>query len=215
MSEELIKEIERRVKQLMEGNSFSGHDYLHVQRVYNLAMHIGKIEGADELILRPAVLMHDLGRIDEARNPEIRHAEASIIYAKDILNEIDFPEQYKEPILHIIKYHSWKNTSEAKTIEHKVMQDSDKIDALGIIGIMRVYDFGGAKGRLDYHPVDPFLRTDRELDDTKYTLDHFYEKLFKLGMIMHTETGKKIAELRLTKMQNFLMDLEKELSGEA
>ena len=184
MSEKLIGEIERRVKQLMEGNSFSGHDYLHVQRVYNLANYIGKIEGANELILRPAVLMHDLGRIDEAKNPAIKHATASIVYANDILNEIDFPKQYKEAVLHIIKFHSWKNTAEAQTIEHKVMQDSDKLDALGIIGIIRAFDVGGANGRLDYNPEDPFFRTNRKLDDRQYTLDHFYEKLFKLGMII-------------------------------
>jgi uncharacterized protein len=211
---EAIDDIKKRVIDFMTNDFFPGHDYQHVMRVYNIARRIGKEEGANMLILEPAVLMHDLGRVDTAKDPSIKHAEASLTYAEKILADTDYYPELHGRILHIIKYHSWKNSDKAKTLEHKIMQDSDKLDALGAIGIMRCLTFSGARGRTDYNPDNMFGSDETLLDDKKYSIDHFYSKLFKLKDLLHTPTARKIAENRHRFMENYLNRMEQEIKGE-
>jgi uncharacterized protein len=209
-----IDKVIKKSEEFMNKNSYSGHDYLHVSRVYNLAKQIGKEENADLLILEVAAIMHDLGRHDETLDPSKDHAIESAKYAKIILEECDFPKEKIDAVLYCIKTHRFSKGIIPNTKEAKILQDADKIDGLGAVGIMRVFSVGKEKNRLNYNPKDPFGKTRTELDEKKYNMDHFYTKLFKLKGLMHTSAGKRIAEKREDYMKKFIEELGLEISGE-
>jgi uncharacterized protein len=206
--EQKISQIAAESEKIMESSLKAAHDYEHVRRVYALGIKIGKAEKADMAILKPTILMHDLGRIFE--DGRTRHAKLSIPLAKKVLKKVSYPKKLWKPILYAIENHSWK--SEAMTLEAKILQDADKLDALGAIGIAKVFTYGGVRNRIEYCPKDPFFRQKRDVESC--TLDHIYEKILKLKCLMHTQKGRDIAEERERFIIGFLERLEKELNGE-
>ena len=153
-----IEIIRQRSMQFMSEHSFSGHDFEHVSRVYNLAKAIGKEEKADMLVLEAAALMHDLGRLAELKDPKLNHAVESAKIACDILKGIDFPDDKVQDVLHAIRAHRFSKGEIPFTTEAKVLQDADRLDALGAIGIARCFAFTGAVDRMLYDPHDPVCR---------------------------------------------------------
>jgi len=235
MSEETNTKIYKFAKEIIDKNSSPSHDWQHTMRVYALAMRIAddlirQGEDVDIDVLKGSVLLHDIGRRDNFNlkgnlnfgdNFDLReikvfkscekdHALISSEIADAFFKEenINLPADKKSKILNAVKFHSRKNTHRADTIELKILQDADKLDATGAVGVMRCFAKGG---RELYNPDDPFFEKERKLDDKTFCLDHFFRKLLLLPSLMHTEPAKKIAQQRLRFMENFLNNLKEEL----
>lgn len=120
-------------------------------------------------------------------------------------------EKKIEKVADAIRTHSYSKRLVPQTLEGKILQDADRLDAIGAIGLARTFSVGGSENRSLYNPTDAFCETERQLDDTQWTLDHIKKKLMILKNSMHTKTAKKIAEERTEFMELFLNQLRKEI----
>lgn len=203
----LYEEIKRRFADIND----PAHGWEHVNRVYELALHLAEQEEADSFIVGVAALMHDLGRT--APDPTKHHAELSVTLAGELLTEQQVPTETQQAIFHAIEAHSFSHTIQPRTIEAKIVRDADRLDGLGAIGIIRWAITGTIRRTpqtLTYHPDDPFAEC-HQPDDARYMLDHFYTKLLKLSGTMSTTTGRALAQQRTAFMQTYLDELRKEL----
>ena len=188
------------------------HDFSHILRVYKNARIIGQEEGADMQVLLLAALLHDVG---SEKKHTTEHGESDGFGRKAVeafLESIGLGEEAREKVLYAVDVHRFSKGIVPVTLEARILQDADRLDALGAVGIARVFLTGGTLGRELCHPDDPFCRA-REPDDTKWNLDHFYKKLLKLQSGMHTGSGKKLAAARTTVLRRYLQDLEKEIGN--
>jgi uncharacterized protein len=208
----IIEKVEQVVKELLQ-NDASGHDWYHIDRVRKIALKIQHVEGGNRFIIELAALLHDVP--DEKLNDS---EEAGMKKLNDILSMLQLSDTDKEHILTIIKNMSYKggNGGELTTLEGKIVQDADRLDALGAIGIARTFAYGGKKGHLMYDPEVP-IRDKMSIEEYRHgkstSLNHFYEKLFKLKDTMNTETGRRIAEERHAFMEQFVHEFMKEWNG--
>jgi uncharacterized protein len=187
------------------------HDRGHVLRVVANTKEIAANEGARLDIVIPAAWLHDCVIIP--KNSEQRDS-ASMMAARraaTFLRESGFPAEAIAAIEHAIAAHSFSANIEAETLEAKVVQDADRLDAIGAIGIARCFAVGGALGTQFYALDEPFPEA-RRADDKAYVIDHFYVKLLKLIDQMGTDTGRQEAERRTTYMREFLSQLGSELN---
>ena len=196
-------------------NAEGGHDWFHIERVYNNAMHIAKGEPVDELVVALGALLHDIADSkffngDETVAPKM---------ATEFLISQNCDSAVIEHVVQIIKNISFKGGNKAQEFtspELDVVQDADRLDALGAIGIARTFNYGGFKNRKLYDPeVKPQLdmTVDEYKKSTAPTINHFYEKLLLLKDRMNTKTGKKIAEKRHAYMEGFLEQFYLEWEG--
>jgi len=208
----ILAKIESEAKRYMNEHCFSGHDFSHVLRVQKLCRVIGKEENADMLILLASALLHDLGRDEERKNPGIDHAEKSAEVAKEILHKIEFPCEKIPAVLYAIRVHRFSKGVTPTTLEARILQDADRIDISGAIGIATTFAYSGVYNRELYDINDPFAEK-RSLNDRNYSVDHFYAKLLNLPKTMHTKIGKQIAEKRTEFTKLFLKELKEEISS--
>ncbi len=201
---------ESRVKKVCDEHPDPSHDWLHVQRVVHNARLLSKSEKADLAIVIPAAYLHDIVYISKTDSRRSQASRLSAIEARKYLNEIHYPENYLEGICQAIEAHSFSAAIEAPSLEAKVVQDADRLDALGAIGIARCLAFSGLALRPLYSATDPFA-VQRELNDSQNTLDHFFVKLLKLPEKMQTSSGKEEAKLRLHIMNSYIEALKREL----
>jgi uncharacterized protein len=184
-----------------------GHDWFHTERVWKTARHIREKEAAgDELIIELAALLHD---ISDAKFNGGDDEKGSLV-ARDFLQKQKVNQEKVEHIRDIIKHVSYKggfSQDQISTIEFQIVQDADRLDAIGAIGIARAFNYGGFKNRPLHNPAMAL----QEYQDSKAyhksdapTINHFYEKLLKLKDLMNTETGKKMAQERHNYMLQFL-----------
>lgn len=206
----MLERIERKVKTLIDSRD-PAHDLQHIMRVYHNAELIGKQEGADMEILLAAALLHDLIVYPKGSSKRSKSSDDSADMAEKILKGFKYPKDKIDRISYCIRTHSYSKGLVPQTLEGKILQDADRLDALGAVGIARTFSVGGTEGRLFYNPKDPFCRSNRKADDMQWTLDHFQKKLLKLQTTMHTSTGRKIARERTKFMKHFLKQLEKEI----
>lgn len=196
-------------------NAEGGHDWFHIERVYNNAMHIAKGEPVDELVVALGALLHDIADSkffngDETVAPKM---------ATEFLISQNCDSAVIEHVVQIIKNISFKGGNKAQEFtspELDVVQDADRLDAIGAIGIARTFNYGGFKNRKLYDPeVIPQLdmTVDEYKKSTAPTINHFYEKLLLLKDRMNTKTGKKIAEKRHAYMEGFLEQFYREWEG--
>jgi len=188
----------------------SGHDINHIKRVVKSATQFAHEEGADMAVVLPAAWLHDCVQV--AKNSPMR-SQASQLAAKQavaLLTAWDYPERYLSEISHAIAAHSYSAQIPCETLAAKVVQDADRMDALGAIGIARTFLVGATFGNpLTFHE-DPFCYH-REPDDQAAIVDHFYTKLLKLKDSFQTNAAKKEAQKRHDFMQAYLAQLESEL----
>ena len=200
--------LKKEVRYLMTNDS--AHDFDHVMRVYKNAQTICKKEKANEKLVLSSVLLHDIVSYPKSdkrsKLSSVRSAEKS----KKILQKFDFTKQEIHIIFDAIRDHSFSQNKIPKTIEGKILQDADRLDALGAIGIARVFAVGGSEKRPFYNTEDPFCKQ-RIPDDKIWTLDHFYRKLLKLESLMNTKSGKIEAKKRTKILKNFLNQLKNEI----
>ena len=202
-----------RTLQLLLHNQSPAHDFEHIIRVYKNAEMISKQEESVDLdIVLAAALLHDLVVYPKGSSKTINSAADSAEIAKKILLEYkDYPREKIEKVADAIITHSYSKRLVPETLEGKILQDADRLDAIGAIGIARTFSVGGSENRSLYNPTDPFCESERQLDDTQWTLDHIIKKLIILKNSMHTKTAKKIAEERTEFMELFLNQLRKEI----
>ncbi|MFL6326799.1 MAG: HD domain-containing protein [Nitrososphaeraceae archaeon] len=202
-----------RTVQLLLHNQSPAHDFQHISRVYKNAELISKQEESVDLdIVLAAALLHDLVVYPKGSSKTINSADDSAEIAKKILLEYkNYPREKIEKVADAIRTHSYSKRLVPQTLEGKILQDADRLDAIGAIGIARTFSVGGSENRSLYNPTDAFCETERQLDDTQWTLDHIKKKLMILKNSMHTKTAKKIAEERTEFMQLFLNQLRKEI----
>lgn len=212
--ENLIKNTIQFVKETLE-NAEGGHDWFHIERVYNNSCLIAESEKCDLLVVKLSALLHDIAdskfhRGDETVGPVI---------AKNFLEKEQASKQVVEHVLKIIENISFKGGNEQQSFHSKeleIVQDADRLDAIGAIGIARTFNYGGFKNRKLYDPeIKPNLNLTKEeyKNSTAPTINHFYEKLLLLKNKMNTETGKKLAQKRHDFMETYLEQFFKEWEG--
>lgn len=212
MDEKFLEKTLLFIKDIFK-NDGSGHDFYHSLRVYNIATSICKEENADLEIVQLASLLHD---IDDYKLFGGKIGSCS--RAKEFLEANNISTKKINAICEIISSISFKgkDTQIPKTIEGKIVQDADRLDAIGAIGIARVFAYGGSINRAIYIPEEKPLE---DMNEEEYynhkgtSINHFYEKLLKLRGLMNTETAKKLAESRNKYMQDFLNEFFLEWEG--
>lgn len=188
------------------------HDILHVERVVANARTLAAAEGADMRVVIPAAWLHDCVILpkDSPQRPQASRLAAAV--AADFLRDVGFPQAAIPAIRHAIEAHSFSAGIPAVTLEAKIVQDADRLDAIGAIGIARCLLLGGVMKKPLYDREQPFPET-RSPDDEKNVLDHFFVKLLKIESMMQTPAGRREAGRRATIMRVYLRELERELTG--
>ncbi|NWJ28506.1 HD domain-containing protein [Marine Group I thaumarchaeote] len=204
----VLDSIKNEVKKRMENDS--AHDFEHTMRVYKNAQKICKKEKANEKLVLSAALLHDIvSYLKSAKHSKMSSIE-SAKKSKKILEKFDFSKEEITIISDAISDHSFSQNKIPKTLEGQILQDADRLDALGAIGIARVFATGGSLKRPFYNIDDPFCKR-RIPDDKIWTVDHFFQKLFKLESLMNTKSGKVEAKKRTRILRKFLTQLKQEL----
>ncbi|MHA4844937.1 phosphohydrolase [Flavitalea antarctica] len=198
-------------------HSDSAHDIYHLHRVWRNCQKIssGERRHVDPLILLTSTYFHDLVTLPK-NHPE--RVSASLLSAEKTVNVIhnsfkDFPQDKLDAIYHAIHAHSFSANIETRTIEAEILQDADRLEALGAIGIARLFYTAGKMNGLLYDPVDP-LGTHRSLDDKNFALDHIEVKLLQLPGTMKTATGRLMAASEAEYIRRFRSKLIAEVSGD-
>lgn len=210
----IIEQIKEEAKYFFE-EADGCHDWDHTERVFNLCMHIGKIEGVDLEILGISALLHDIGRPEESRQRgKVCHAEIGSVLAEQILIRYALSLDKIEKIKHCIERHRFRKGLAPESKEAKILFDADKLDSLGAIGLGRAFVFAGAHGaKVHNHPSVDIENTESYTkEDTAYR--EFYHKLKKVKDRLFTEEGKRIAKERHKFMEDFFERIDKEIAGE-
>ena len=210
---DLIRNAQRFARECFAGDS-SGHDWWHTERVWHMACRLADAEGADRQTVEMAALLHDVD--DEKLSPETARDKR---WARTFLEGEGVPEAEIGRIVHIIGQVSYRGSDSVipDSIEGKCVQDADRLDAIGAVGIARTFAFGGSRGRPLWDP-DEAPREDVNAANYRAggcTVNHFYEKLLRLKDMMNTETARRIAEGRHRVMEDFLRTFFAEWRGEA
>lgn len=212
MEEKIVDRVKRCVEEAFRSN-FCGHDYFHTIRVFKMASRIALEEGADLLVVQLAALLHDVD--DRKISPETYKTQAN---ARRILAENGVSDGDIERICKIIGEVSFSanGATAPSSLEGKCVQDADRLDAIGAIGIARAFAFGGSRNR---HMYDPDISPKIDMSGEEYaksestTINHFYEKLFKLTSLMNTPTAIRLAKERDAYMQEFVLRFKDEWEG--
>lgn len=200
---------EAHVRQL-DGDA--AHDLAHIRRVVRWARQLAEAEDADRSIVIPAAWLHDCVSVPKDHPDRSRASTLAAEAASSWLTEQGYPAERIPEVAHAIAAHSFSAGIAPRTLEAKVVQDADRLDALGAIGIARCYATAGVMGSALVHPEDPVPgpHTTRPLDDRQYATDHFVVKLLRLPETMQTEAGRAEAERRSIFLRQFMDELARE-----
>ena len=210
----IIKQVAIVVRQKLEDEG-SGHDWWHIYRVWKMAQHIGREESTDMFVVELTALLHDIADWkfhdgDDMVGPRV---------ARQVLSEHSVPEDVINHVCEIISTMAFKGAGvkgEIRTLEGQVVQDADRLDAIGAIGIARTFAYGGHKGRPMHNPEQkPTMHQTKEeyIKSEGPTINHFYEKLLLLKDCMNTRTAKQLAEGRHRFMEEYLDRFFQEWKG--
>lgn len=199
------------VKEKLKGAE-AGHDWFHIERVWKLSLYLQEKEGGDLQIIQLAALLHDIA------DPKFHNGDETLAskIVREFLTQQQADPQVIDKVIFIIENMSFKNRNDAPKelpLELKIVQDADRLDAIGAIGIARTFNFGGYKNNLMYDPdIQPKLNQTKEeyKKSNGTTINHFYEKLLLLKDLINTQTAAHIAEERHQLMLNFLDEFYKE-----
>ena len=215
MKKEILKQTEIYIRELFQTDS-TGHDWWHVYRVWQVAKTIAAHEaGADMFVVEMAALLHDLGDYKLAQNGEETAAQAIEQY----LEKFSLASTIVDAIITVVDKVSFsKNVGKQEKIslEAQIVRDADRLDALGAIGIARVFAYGGSKNRIMYDPTQKpqeYSSVQKRRMSMSSSINHFYEKLLLLRGMMHTKTAKKMAKKRHVYMQKYLDEFYAEWEG--
>lgn len=188
------------------------HDVSHLLRVWNNVCAIRNEEGGDPEILIAATLLHDCVSVE--KNSPFRSSASRLAAAKatELLTEMGWREERIKAVAHAVEAHSFSAAITPETLEAKILQDADRLDSLGMIGVARTFYVSGRMGSGLYDPQDPHA-SNRDYDDKRFTVDHFHTKLFQLAEGFQTATGAGLAKVRHARMKRFLDELMQEVGA--
>ena len=213
MKTKLIQQLEEQLKSEFSGES-TGHDWFHIDRVRKNALLIGQQEEANLFIVELGALLHDIADHKFVENAD----EVARKRTVELLTSVGLPSDQIAAVWHIVAHCSFKGggANKMESLEGKIVQDADRLDAIGAIGIARTFAFGGKFGNEIYHPkVGPstFKNAEEYREKRTHTINHFYEKLLLLKDKMNTKTGQELAENRHAFMEGFLEQFYAEWEG--
>ena len=213
MEDKIIEDAIEYIKDFFV-DEYSGHDYWHTMRVYRMAVKLAEIENADLFIVKLAALLHDIDDIKISPLTAAGKLNAMVFMAE---HEVD--KDVIDKVCEIIDENSFRGLDSVvpATIEGKCVQDADRLDAIGAIGIARAFTYGGSRRRILYDPEQKPLMDMNAAEYRRHmstTVNHFYEKLFKLKDMMNTDAAKKLAEHREKIMRDYLDEFMLEWEGE-
>ncbi|MGY3716428.1 HD domain-containing protein [Sutcliffiella cohnii] len=205
----MIQHIERFVQQKLSHDT-TGHDWYHIDRVRKMSIHIAKNENVNIEIVEITALLHDI--LDDKLVNNKEEAKREII---DLLESLQYQDDYIQQIIYIIENVGFKggNGMQMDLVEGKIIQDADRLDAIGAIGIARTFMYSGAKGQAMYDPNIPVrdeMSYEQYRNEKSTAINHFYEKLVKLIHTLHTDTAKNIAKERHEFLKLFLSEFHRE-----
>lgn len=211
----IINKTTKYVKQTLKNDS-TGHDWYHIEWVWKMAKYIAQKEkGVDLFVIELAALLHDIADWKFHGGDDTKSSKVSEVWLKKLGVDQKTIDHVRE-ITHHISFKGAKVKNEIKTPEGKIVQDADRLDALGAIGIARTFAMGGKFGRPIYDPnVKPMFHTTFEQykKSGNFSINHFYEKLLLLKDMMNTKTGKKLAEKRHKFLEDYLKEFFLEWDG--
>ncbi len=211
LSEEIFERIREEARKHYKHQH---HDFSHAERVCKLAVRIARElhEPVDLDVLRAAAPLHDVARAYEDEGLVEDHAREGARIAREILRKVGFPEEKIEKVAYCIEVHRFREGAVPETLEAKILQDADRLDMLGAVGIARVF----ARAGWSNTPLhDPGIPPKPHYDGRSATaINHFYEKLLRIKDTIHTEPARRIAEERHSFMVQFLERFLKEWEGE-
>jgi len=213
---EVINKTRKHIKKLLSGEG-TGHDWFHIDRVVKNAKHIAKKEGGDLFIIELAALLHDIADWKFNDGDTTIGAKKTKEWLETLKMEVEDVKKVAEIVEHI-SYKGGTNTYKMRTTEGKIVQDADRLDAIGAVGIARVFAFGGSMKRAIHDPtIKPkLLKSFEAYKKRKQTsINHFYEKLLLLKDKMNTKEGKRLAQKRHEFMEKYLVRFLKEWGGKA
>ena len=211
---EVVRRVEEHVRRFTETQD-KAHDWPHIDRVRNMALRIASIEGGDKLIIELAALVHDVGdRKAHGSKDTGRVVTVQLLRDCGAENVID-------PVVNIackVSFEGFGVPDDMRSLEGKIVQDADRLDAIGAIAIARTFTWGGAKGRPIYDPQEQIFRAENTEDyyakGGRTSINHFHEKLLHLKSRLHTETARLIAHPRHRFMEQFLEQFNREWEGQ-
>lgn len=191
------------------------HDASHLERVWRNAQELLKQHPeADALVVMAACFLHDLVNLPKNHPERDQASRRSAQLARHQLSWMEFPAGKLDAVAHAIEAHSFSAAIAPRTLEARIVQDADRLDALGAVGLARLFYIAGSMGSALAHGADP-LALDRPLDDRAYALDHIVVKLARLPDMMQTEAGRRLGQQRLAELTRFRADFAAEWSGRA
>jgi uncharacterized protein len=203
-------ELEKKISEIASAED-PAHDLLHFKRVVKIAKALCEKENAKPEIVIPAAWLHDFVIIPKNDPRRSKASQLSAEGAIRFLRELSYPEIYFDDIAHAIAAHSFSANIETKTLEAKIVQDADRLDGLGAIGIARCFATAGILKTPFYSELDPFCQN-RITDDKHFTVDHFFAKLFKTAETLQTESARREGFKRVSIMKQYLKDLAEEIT---
>lgn len=206
----MLDKIMESARSILEASAHTGHDMNHALRVRDLCIYTSSVEGGDQEILIAAALLHDIGRPDELQDPSLDHALISAYLAEGILKGSGFPDDKIKQVIHSIDSHRFSTNLNPGSLEGCILQDADRLDISGALGVAMTFAYSGACGRRLHHPSDP-LAEHRKPDGTMYALDHILTKLMVLPGTMNTMTARRMAKDRNRFIRTFLDQFKNEI----
>jgi len=209
LSDSVFEKIRKRSEEFFR---HSHHSKSHVERVYNLAVRIAEEENADLDVVKAAALLHDIARAMEDEGKIEEHAVEGAKMARKVLEEVNFPKEKIDKVIHCIEVHRFAKGAKAENLEARILQDADRLDIIGAVGIARVF----ARGGWENMPIhDPSIPPKQKYDGRSLTsVNHIYEKILKVKGTFNTAIAREIAEERHKFVEQFLERLLKEWKGE-
>ena len=200
-----------RLRATLTGPTDSAHDTAHADRVYRNALTIAATEGTfDDAVLICACYLHDLVTLPKDALNRAEASRLSAEKARPLLKDFGLTGAQIQAVQHAIIAHSFSAQVQPETLEAKIVQDADRIESLGAIGLARVFAVSGGLNRPLFDGKDPFARN-RPFDDSTYAIDHFQQKLLRLPETMQTSAGRDLAHQRASVLRTYLKDLADEL----
>ncbi|AHG42635.1 phosphohydrolase [Pseudomonas syringae CC1557] len=188
------------------------HDVSHLLRVWNNVCAISDHEGGDARVLIAATLLHDCVTVEKDSPFRSGASRLAAARASELLAGMGWNEEHIAAVAHAIEAHSFSAAITPLTLEAKILQDADRLDAIGMLGVARTLYVLGRMGRLLYDPIDPHAGQ-RPYDDKNFAVDHFHTKLLHLADSFKTHTGEQMAKVRHTRLKRFLDELMEEIGA--
>jgi uncharacterized protein len=194
----------------LEPSEDGAHDLSHLQRVWHNARTIHAQEGGDLEVLLAAVLLHDCVSVEKNSPLRSQASRLAAEKASAVLADLNWSGANISAVVHAIEAHSFSANIPAASLEAKILQDVDRLDSLGLLGVARTFYVAGRMGSALYDPLDPEAQH-RDYDDKRFCLDHFQTKLLHLADGFQTPTGRRLAQIRHERLKGFMEQFKEEI----